>query len=395
MRRTVRLASIAAWLCALLALPTCSSGTHTAERSAGPAGSSERVVHVDGRAKEYNGSFLAFFPRDVSVHPGDTVRFKEEGQPHTVTMGTLVEQGLAKAAKDPVESWVPIPPDSLPGFFPPGPGDVHQNGAQPCFLASGRPPVDPDVPCPRTEQPPFDGTQTYYNSGNLPMGSAFEVKLSPSIRPGRYSYYCIIHGPDMSGTVTVVPPARAIPSAENVERQAKKQFRALADLLRTAADSARKGDTPVTGHLAGYGAAGLRTAQINEFFPPAVSAKVGEKVQWTFVGPHTLTFRPPERPHDYIRVDSDGSVHFDHQLLSPAGGPQPTPQSATSTSEVLGVDLKVTDGGSYDGSSFRSTGLVLSFPPTLLGYTLVFTKPGTYPFTCVLHPGMDGVVTVR
>ena len=64
----------------------------------GSSGSSAqtRTVQVDNTTGKYNGSFLAYFPNDVTVHPGDTVDFHENwtGEPHTVTMGTLVDAGL-------------------------------------------------------------------------------------------------------------------------------------------------------------------------------------------------------------------------------------------------------------------------------------------------------------
>jgi len=55
----------------------------------------------------------------------------------------------------------------------------------------------------------------------------------------------------------------------------------------------------------------------------------------------------------------------------------------------------VTDGGTYNGTGFKSTGGTDSFPPNLAGYSVTFTKPGTYPFACVVHPGMGGVVQVK
>src|SRR5207302_6402951 len=57
------------------------------------SGGATRAVQVDGTTDKYNGAFLAYFPKQVMVHPGDTVDFHEnwKGEPHTVTMGTLVE----------------------------------------------------------------------------------------------------------------------------------------------------------------------------------------------------------------------------------------------------------------------------------------------------------------
>ena len=56
--------------------------------------------------------------------------------------------------------------------------------------------------------------------------------------------------------------------------------------------------------------------------------------------------------------------------------------------------VKVTDAGSWDGTGFHNTGLVLSFPPQLGAYKLTFTKPGTYQYKCLIHVDMLGTVKV-
>src|SRR5438270_6035092 len=63
------------------------------------SGAQSRTVQVDGTSDKLNAAFLQFFPQRVTVHPGDTVDFHENwtGEPHTVTMGTLVEAGLKAA----------------------------------------------------------------------------------------------------------------------------------------------------------------------------------------------------------------------------------------------------------------------------------------------------------
>ena len=50
--------------------------------------------------------------------------------------------------------------------------------------------------------------------------------------------------------------------------------------------------------------------------------------------------------------------------------------------------------GTYDGAAYRSSGLIVSSPPQFTQVSLTFTKAGTYSYTCLLHPGMDGVVQV-
>src|SRR5947199_643756 len=138
------------------------------------SGAQSRAVQVDGTTDKFNAGFIRYFPQRVTVHPGDSVDFHENwsGEPHTVTMGTLVESGL-KAVKDagPNAQNGPPPPAfaQLPTLFPEGPGDAHQNAAQPCFLASGAPPSDEKTACSKDQQKQtdFTGTQTYYNSGFL------------------------------------------------------------------------------------------------------------------------------------------------------------------------------------------------------------------------------------
>jgi hypothetical protein len=83
--------------------------------------------------------------------------------------------------------------------------------------------------------------------------------------------------------------------------------------------------------------------------------------------------------------------------LAPAGGPGAPQEAPSSTPRTTGAGPprpKVVDGGRYDGNGFRSSGAFFSFPPNLLGYSLTFTKPGTFPYLCTLHPGMGGVVQV-
>jgi hypothetical protein len=52
------------------------------------------------------------------------------------------------------------------------------------------------------------------------------------------------------------------------------------------------------------------------------------------------------------------------------------------------------DGGAYDGTGFKSTGLVGSIPPAVVSYKLTFTKAGTYHFQCLFHQDMKGTIRV-
>jgi plastocyanin len=379
----------------------CSSSkktSTTATTAGGTSGAQVRDVKVDNKTDKFNGAFLAYFPNQVTVHPGDTVQFQSvyTGEPHTVTMGTLVEKGLAAAqGADPNG---PPPPDfaSLPTLLPQGPGDAHQNAAQPCFLATGAPPTDDQAtPCAKTPQPAFNGTQTYYNSGFLPDGKTFSVKLADDIAPGSYRYYCNLHGPSMSGSIVVEGQGSPIPSKADVDKAGQAQLDELVTKLLPAYQDAKAGKAQISGNLAGYGSDAVESGLINEFIPPTIDTKVGQKVSWTFVGPHTITFNAPPDAAQPFLVGGDGAMHLNPKAFTPAGGPgAPEEPPSTGPPPTGPPTTTIVDGGSFDGTGFRSTGLFLSFPPQLTGYSLTFTKPGTFPYVCLIHPGMGGVVRV-
>jgi plastocyanin len=375
--------------------------------SSSSSGGETRAVQVDGTTDKFNAAFLKYFPHQVTVHPGDTVDFKENwtGEPHTVTMGTLVEDGLkAIQAAGPAAQQGPPPPAfaKLPSLFPQGPGDVHQNAAQPCFLSTGEPPSDPKAPCSTAQQTKseFTGSQTYYNSGFLPEGATFQVKLSPSIKPGEYHFYCNLHGPDMSGSIVVKSKDASVPSASDVDKAAQSEKDAIVSKLLPAYNDAKAGKFPLPGikNVDGYGTQEVQGAGlINEMIPATVPAKVGQKVAWTMLGFHTLSFgKAPIEPGKFLTKAPDGAWHLNEAAFAPAGFPPPPDQSGGGGPPPSGPPpIKTLDGGAYDGSKFLSSGGVDSNPGSLLlQYTVSFTKAGSYPFVCLVHPKMGGVVQV-
>ena len=81
---------------------TACGKSHKKAKTAAPSATQIRSVNVDNQSDKFNAGFLAYFPDDVTVRPGDTVEFKENfsGEPHSVTFGTLVESGLAVRSPD-------------------------------------------------------------------------------------------------------------------------------------------------------------------------------------------------------------------------------------------------------------------------------------------------------
>ena len=117
----------------------------TARTAATTVGAQTFHVSVDGSAKGANETFIAYFPNQLRVHPGDTVVFTWHGpgEPHTVTLGTDVDNLLSAFDKlkpaqqnNPPKSVVALDA-ALPSLLPQGPGDAIQDAANPCFIASG------------------------------------------------------------------------------------------------------------------------------------------------------------------------------------------------------------------------------------------------------------------
>ncbi|MBV9662813.1 MAG: hypothetical protein JOZ37_02520, partial [Actinobacteria bacterium] len=126
-------------------------------------GGNTRQVLVDYNNPDFANLVLAYFPSSVAVHPGDTVHFKQawNGEPHSVTMGTLVDKGLdivnpllqkypgGEGAPPEAQNQFDAAFQDLPFMFGNGgPTEINQAAAQPCYLESGTPPSDKDKPCP-------------------------------------------------------------------------------------------------------------------------------------------------------------------------------------------------------------------------------------------------------
>lgn len=375
----------------------CSSSSSSSSSSASApsaSGAQTRTVKVDNSTSQFVGGFLAYFPNQVTVHPGDTVDFTEtfSGEPHSVTLGTLVEKGLAAAKTADPNGPPPADLAALPTMLPQGPGDADQRAVNPCFVDSGAIPSDGTAKCATTTQPAFTGTQAYYNSGFLNKGSHFAVKLAADVAPGTYHYYCNLHGPDMSGTITVAPASTPIPAQSDVDAAGKAQLDAIVTKLAPAAQAASTGQANLPGaaaNLAGFGSQAVTNAQIEQFYPATISAKVGEKVSWTFIGVHTITFGAATPPPFVITQAPDGAYHLDPHAAAPVPPPSGAPPASSGSAPTT------VDGGTYSGTGLHSSGIHQSFPPALVTYDLTFSKAGTYNYVCLIHPGMIGQVVVK
>lgn len=399
---------------AILTLVTAACGDDNGKKSAqdnesktqgaaGP-GPQEFTVTLEPKTDEFNVEWATFFPDEMQAHPGDRIRFAHEeasGIPHTVTLGTLVDQAMARSATLSPET--PIPtfekvmadvkvPDVFPHGIPAGPPMLNQSAAQPCYLASGTPPFNEagGAPaCPKVEQPAFDGTQAFYNSGIISeSGEAFEVELANTIKPSTYQVVCLVHRQPMSGRITVAAAAQAVPTPAEVIAAGKEQREKLMATLRPVAEKARQATAAAAVAGAGDPAAGETT--VAEFGPKEVAVPVGGTVTWNTLAFHSIAFNAEDSDVGIVQKGTDNSWQIALKGAAPAGINTP-PEAGQFPPGPRPITV---NAGAWDGSGFRNTGLLGSLPPQIVTVKQTFKKAGTYTVRCLFHPDMRGQVKV-
>ena len=421
----------------------CGDGGGGDDRGFEPAeGGEERTVLVDYRHDEFASAFLQYYPEKITVRPGDVVKFRQSwtGEPHSVTMGQVVNDlyefapllmeydsvddakagGVTDEQIEKVLATLSKTPGMTDDFR------IAQGGAEPCFVTdvddvpafsnAETDEVNLDARCPEDarEQVPFTGRQALYNSGFIPydgpQGNTFELPVAEDAEPGTYKYFCNYHWVFMGGEVEVVDKEASIPSQAEVSRQAREEIEAdakaalakveeakakkVGDALENPGEEGEDGEpgepVEVALPLAGRTIDFETPVIINEFFPSKFTSKVGQKVTWTVDGSyHTVSFNVPKY-FPIFTVDDDGTITWDAQSWEPVGFDLPDPnEDRAEFGEESAVAL---DAGSWDGSGgFHSSG---ALDPGAT-FSVTFTKAGTYPFACVLHPQMVGSLTVR
>jgi plastocyanin len=356
-------------------------------------------VLVDSEPGDTGAAFNRYFPSEVTVRPGDSVEFESSynGQPHTVTLGTLVDAGLpgflASPASPPPPELAKIPflLEQVDRF------EAIQGAAQPCYLRTGDPPTEACTPD-QQKQPEFNGSHTYYNSGFLPDDTRFTVTVAEDTKPGTYQFFCLVHR-IMTGKITVAGPGQPAQTPDEVTRAGTDERNQLLQALQPGATALRSGAIipPLIPSAPGTVFAGtgmpnpnngfpiIGVGEIDEFGPREITVPVGSTVTWPSIGAHTVSFNADRALQDYIVKEPSGFVRVNPRTFAADGGPQPPPTSGA----VRPPPLPVVDGGRWDGTGYRSSGMLF-----YTVYTLTFTRPGTYGYVCLIHPQMQGVVRV-
>lgn len=369
----------------------------TAPADTGTAGAGPVTVpvSVDAKPEGFSASFFAYFPRQLTARPGDTLEFTSvfSGEPHTVAFGKVIDEALTAFSAVPPGS--PLPQDvrdklaKAPFFFSPNEteldADPQPAAAQPCFLGSVDPPPSAACTPEQREQSPFTGRERFYSSGFLPDEATFEVDLADDIAPGTYQFMCLVDRTEMTGQLTVVPAGERVPSATEVRTQGRAAIDEAVRALQPRAEKVLAITAPpaMAGAPEEAGAPAPPVSSTVNVFPDEVSVPAGGSVAWAVNGAHTISFNAPEDARPLYAFDGEGVARANKKGANPANGPGMPKGVAPPV---------VVDGGSFDGTGFRSSGLLVGSGDTQ--YKLTFPKAGTYEYLCLFHTDMEGTVKV-
>lgn len=307
-----------------------------------------------------------YFPRSLSIHVGDTVRWVvNTNEIHTVTF-----------------PWNALPPPILPAALVPG--------ANPSFS-----PVV-FVPAAITQVPlgggQYDGTG-FANSGVMGRdpGQVTDFSLTFTAQ-GASKYACIIHGQMMSGEINVVGNQQSAPSPNQAMAEGRREIAAALAQVRAVQREAiaqvvppvenADGTTSFT-VLLGYGkGVNVDGNNVNidlmQFFPDKLVVRPGDNVTFQLSAftdaPHTVTFLngQPEQP---LAIFHLSFLYVNPLVVFPSPLP-PAPLTRT------GV--------------FNSGLLVPGTPDTSFSFVIGDMSPGILRLLCQLHDtsGMQGKLII-
>jgi plastocyanin len=350
-----RLAGFAGVAAAVALVAPGVAGAATKTVQAGPFGPQAKQF-VQGELPI--GDANQFFRRTVTIHRGDSVRWKTNGF-HNIMF---------------VQGGVEEPPLIVPDMANPVADVRDASGA--LFWFNGQPNVsfNPEVAL-KSGGNRFDPDETLNSGLPLAPGEPPPYKLRFN-QTGRFSYLCSVH-PGMTGNVRVKRRGARIPSARRDKRAARRELARTVNAVKRLATGNNLNLTKAI--QAGNDRSSGPT--VFKFFPAESSFKVGDTA--TLQMPpsssevHTFTLGPP----DYLGQIEESLLG---EVLDPRGiypsEPAPTPDF----------------NGANHGNGYYNSGFLDSNPDSVLPERtqVRFTAAGTFNLVCLVHPFMTGTVTV-
>ena len=370
--------------------------TNTSSARAYAGGPPPLMIGVDAAAPDgKNWEYTHYFPESgVSVAQGGVILFSwnqaDINGLHSVTIAPSTLSLAAAQAQYPV-----IVSDSDNGEVNPITPPKSNNPTDPtCSTGPAAPPCT------------FSDTGVL-SSGIIPspVGAVFAVKIAPTVAPGTYHYFCIIHR-GMVGSFDVVPAGGTDPNTVAQKAAAEK---AALDAGAAAAEAAHFAPTSTANangtrnwHVfTGFSADDV---ELLEYLPPSVPIKPGDTVTYdtsgtsqeihtastpasfeaglvpfpqnndceTATGPDTAAQPVDNGPPQLGCSDPN---NFESPLIFPGMGPSVISSAAVAANSGI---LSARD-------DFKSLGAVTT-------HTDTFPNEGTYYIVCAFHQGMAMVV---
>ena len=337
----------------------------------------------------HNYAPLDYYPRKTTVHQGDVVTFHWAGDPNALHTMTLLPANVTSDRQ--VNRLFPgaggpIPDKDDPGHAVSFPFNLFQQacgnspyypGTAPCVY-TGSNLVNSGFLVPAVASP---ATGALVPGVPLPT---FSVRFNA--KPGTYRFFCLVHGPAMNATITVVPngaptttPAQAVAKSAAQYQTQNKNAEASESKIKTGPTPGAAGHTNfIVSAGSGYG-----RIEMNQFYPGAANIKAGDSVTWIPGGFHTVTFPPPNGPALFPQCET------------PSGQDRPFTGRFAGCNLEVGLGAGAAPSGNpaaYAGGTLGSGILVVPKPHA---FTVTFTKPGKYLYFCLVHARMGGFIIVH
>jgi plastocyanin len=214
---------------------------------------------------------------------------------------------------------------------------------------------------------------TRVDSG-LPVGPVanFKVKFTTA---GTFKYFCDVH-PGMGGVVIVKHRGATVPTAKENAAELTSEEQKYAKEAKLTIKSA------VPANEVSLGKSGPGGLELFAMFPSTLTVKAGTTVKFSMSTNsrevHTATFGPAA----YVAA-----------LAKTFAGPAPAAAALYPSSPPPGP-IVLTPAS--HGNGFGSTGALDedSATPNPVFGAITFTTPGTYNYSCLVHPFMRGSIVV-